>query len=126
MLLGKHWLNDGRGRKSGDAGSTVCFLGLVVFSLLVEEGSKVNVALGPEKEGRYFSFFHVVAAFPLTSNPGKKAVFGNFEEAEWTPLLQTKDVKAVFTEAIAGTSKTAVMYTMSCFFYRYCNHDFSI
>lgn len=52
VLLGKHCSNDGRGRKSGAAGSTVCFLCLVVFSLLVEEGSKVNVALGPEKEGR--------------------------------------------------------------------------
>lgn len=51
VLLGKHWSNAGRGRKSGAAGSTVCFLCLVVFSLLVEEGSKVNVALGPEKEG---------------------------------------------------------------------------
>lgn len=82
----------------------MCFLCLVVFSVLVDGGSKVNVALGPEKEGVHISFVHVLAACPPTSNPGKNVVFGNFEEADWLAFLHANDVKEVCTDAIAGTT----------------------
>lgn len=102
VLLGKHCSKDGRGRKSGEAGSTVCFLCLV-FSEFVDGGSNVNVALGPEKEGGQISFFHVLAEFPVTSKPGKKEVLGNLDVTEWFAFLHTSDVIVVCTDAIFGT-----------------------
>lgn len=60
----------------------MCFLGLD-FSALVVGGSNVNVALGTKTAGEYVSFFCILATFPLTSNPVKNEVFGNFAGFEW-------------------------------------------
>lgn len=81
MLFGKHSSNDGRGRKSGEAGSSVCLgrFGNLAFSELVAGGSKVKVALGPElMELRHISFLNGLEGRPTTSNPDKKEVLGNF------------------------------------------------
>lgn len=82
VLLGKHCSKDGRGRKSGEAGSTVC-LGSLGFSELVAGGSKVSVALAPElRELRHTSFLNGLEGRPTASNPGKKVVAGNFAAEE--------------------------------------------
>lgn len=90
VLFGKHCSKDGSGRKSGAAGSTVCFLCLA-FSESVVGGSNVNVALGPKLTD--VSFLDALETRPTTSNPGKKAVLGNFAGEAWLPFLHTTDVK---------------------------------
>jgi len=79
VLFGKHCSKDGRGRKSGEAGSTVCFFCLVLPELLVG-GSNVNVALGTKAmEDGTSSFFQALETRPTTSNPGKNVELGNFD-----------------------------------------------
>ena len=76
----------------------MCFLCLV-FSELVAGESNVKVALGAElmKVG-HSSFF---GTRPTASNPGKKAVPGNFAGAEWFPFLHKSEVKVACTDAIS-------------------------
>lgn len=82
VLFGKHCSKDGRGKKSGEAGSTVC-LGGLAFSELVAGGSKVNVALGSELRAlRHISFLYGLEIRPTASKPGKKVVLGNFAAEE--------------------------------------------
>jgi hypothetical protein len=101
VLFGKHCSNDGSGRKSGAAGSTVCFLCLV-FSESVVGGSNVNVALGPVlTDIADVSFLDALETRPTTSNPGKKAVLGNFAEEAWLPFWHTTDVKLACSDAIS-------------------------
>lgn len=101
VLFGKHCSKDGRGRKSGEAGSTVCFLCLVLSELVVG-GSKVNVALGLELTDKAnVSFLDALETRPTTSNPGKKAVLGYFAEAAWLPFWHTADVKLACSDAIS-------------------------
>ncbi len=98
VLFGKHCSKVGSGRKSGEAGSTVCLLCLVLSELVVG-GSKVNVALGPElTDVANVSFFETR---PTKSNPGKKAVVGNFTGEAWLPFWHTTDVKLACTDAIS-------------------------
>lgn len=77
----------------------MCFLCLD-FSALVAGASNANVALGTRMVVGYVSFFCILATFPLTSNPCKNEVFGNFEGFEWLPFLHTNVIKVVFTDAI--------------------------
>lgn len=101
VLFGKHRSKEGSGRKSGEAGSTVCFLCLVL-SELVAGGSKVNVALGLElKQKANDSFLDVLDTRPTASNPRKKAVPGYFAEAAWFPFWHTTDVKLACSEVIS-------------------------
>lgn len=99
-LLGKHCSKDGSGRKSGEPGSTVCFLCLVLSELVVG-GSNVNVALATEDMERHISFLHALESRPTISNPGKKEVLGNLAGAPWLPFLQKIVVIVVCTEAIS-------------------------
>lgn len=79
VLFGKHCSNEGRGRKSGEAGSRVCFFCLVMSELVVG-GSNVRVALGTkEMEDGTSSFFQAFEARPTTSNPGKNEELVNFD-----------------------------------------------
>jgi len=79
VLFGKHCSNEGRGRKSGEAGSRVCFFCLVMSELVVG-GSNVRVALGTkEMEDGTSSFFQALEARPTTSNPDKKEELANFD-----------------------------------------------
>ena len=74
----------------------------LVFSEFVFGGSDVKVALGPElMKVRHSPFFETR---PTPSNPGKKAVPGNFAGAEWFPFLHKSDVKVVCTDAISKMS----------------------
>lgn len=101
VLFGKHCSKEGRGRKSGEAGSTVCFFCLAL-SALVLGGSNVNVALGTKAmENGTSSFFQALGARPTTSNPGKNAVLGNLVCEAWLPFLQTTDVTLACTDAIS-------------------------
>lgn len=105
-LLGKHSSKDGRGRKSGAAGSTVCFC--LFFSVFLAGGSKVNVALGPKLlRAGTISFLWTCEARPITSNPGRKVVVGYFtgDEEGWQ-LLHTADANTACTDAILNKLKT--------------------
>lgn len=102
VLLGKHSSNDGRGRKSGEAGFTVCFL-LLVFSKSAVLGPTVDVALGTELLELGHTFFsHIFETHPTTSNPAKNAVLGNLGER--FPFLQATEVKPACMDAISGKS----------------------
>lgn len=98
-LFGKHCSNDGSGRKSGEAGSAVCFL-CPVFLEFAVGGSKVKAALIPELMEEHISFLHAT-----TSNPGKKEVLGSFAGVEWIPFLHTIEVVVACTEAISIQAK---------------------
>jgi len=79
VLFGKHSSKEGSGRKSGEAGSTVCFFCLVLSALVVG-GSNVNVALGTKAmEDGASSFFQAFEERPTTSNRGKNVELGNFD-----------------------------------------------
>jgi hypothetical protein len=79
VLFGKHCSKEGRGRKSGEAGSIVCFVCLVLSALVVG-GSNVKVALGTKAmEDGTSSFFKTFEERPATSNRGKNEEFGNFD-----------------------------------------------
>lgn len=105
VLLGKHCSKDGSSWKSGAVGSTVCFLCLAL-SALVARGSKVSVALGPElRGGGHISFLYALETHPTVSNPGKKAVLGNFAGEELFPFLHTTDVSVPWTDAISRLNK---------------------
>lgn len=103
VLFGKHCSKDGSGRKSGEAGSIVCFLCLILSESVVG-GSKVNVALVPELTAAAANISFLDDALetrPTTSNPGKKAVLGNFAGEAWLPFWHTTDVKLACTDAIS-------------------------
>lgn len=105
VLLGKHCSKDGSSWKSGELGSTVCFL-CFPLSALVAGGSKVNVALGPElRGGGHNSFLYGLETRPTASNPDKKAVLGNFAGEELFPFLHTTDVRVLWTDAISRLNK---------------------
>lgn len=100
LLFGKHCSKEGRGRKSGEAGSIVCFFWLVLSELVVG-GSNVNVALGTKvMEDGTSSFFQALETRPTTSNPGKNVELGNFDWEAWLPFLHTSDVTLACTDAI--------------------------
>ena len=95
VLLGKHSPKDGRGKKSGEAGSTVCLF-CFTFSVLLVGGSKVNVALGPKLMGvGNISFLCALETRPTMSNPGKNVVLGSLATEEWLPFLNTTDVRVL-------------------------------
>jgi hypothetical protein len=96
VLFGKHCSKEGRGRKSGEEGSTVFF-----FSLVAGGGSNVKVALAPDARERAQKSFLHAAADALENPGGKKAVVMPFlvtaEDvkiaAAWTDAMERKDHK---------------------------------
>jgi len=79
VLFGKHSSKEGSERNSGEAGSTVCFFGLVLSALVVG-GSNANVALGTKAmEDGASSFLQAFEVRATTSNRGKNTEFGNFD-----------------------------------------------
>lgn len=105
VLLGKQCSKVGSSSNSGEVGSTVCFLCLALSTLL-DGGSKVNVALGPELiGGGHMSFLYGLETRTTASNPGKKLVLGNFAGEELLPFLHTTDVKVPWTDAISILKK---------------------